>query len=289
VGTNVYSRDWEKIASKVRACGANVIAGDFSNFDGTLHTQILFAILDVINDWYDDGPGPALVRRVLWAEIVHSIHIVRGVVYGWTHSQPSGCPITAVLNSCYNSISMRYVWLSLARRYSPEHASMYCFHKHVSMVSYGDDNVVGISDDVPWFNQITISEGYVELGMVYTDESKSGELVAYRTLEDVGFLKRKFVWNEDICRLVAPLDLSGCLETMNWVRPGLDVLTATVENVQNSMFEIALHGREEYKKYSALVQKAFSDIGQRIRLPSYEDQIGARLSEAIAFDPDFQM
>lgn len=166
---------------------------------------------------------------------------------------------------------------------------MYCFHKHVSMVSYGDDNVVGISDDVPWFNQITISEGYVELGMVYTDESKSGELVAYRTLEDVGFLKRKFVWNEDICRLVAPLDLSGCLETMNWVRPGLDVLTATVENVQNSMFEIALHGREEYKKYSALVQKAFSDIGQRIRLPSYEDQIGARLSEAIAFDPDFQM
>jgi len=111
VGTNVYSLDWTRTVKKCTSKGKKVIAGDFSNFDGTLLLPILYRILDIIQAFYDDGKENALIRHVLWKEIVNSIHLCGDNVYLWTHSQPSGCPITAILNSLYNSVSMRYCWM----------------------------------------------------------------------------------------------------------------------------------------------------------------------------------
>jgi hypothetical protein len=50
VGTNQYSLDWNKIALRLQEKGSAVIAGDFSNFDGSLNAQILWAILEIVNE-----------------------------------------------------------------------------------------------------------------------------------------------------------------------------------------------------------------------------------------------
>jgi len=247
IGTNVYSYDWTRTANKLLTKGEKVIAGDFSNFDGTLILDMLAGIVDIVNKFYDDGEENATIRRVLWREIVNSVHVCGDDVYLWTHSQPSGCPITAILNSLYNSVSMRYVWLTVVPE---EMKTMAEFNKHVSMVSYGDDNCVNISDAaIDTFNQVTIAQGYATIGMTYTDETKSGEMVPYRKLSEIGYLKRSFKWNEDEHQYIAPLDITVVLEMINWVRGDFDIESKTVENMETSAFELSLHGREVFNEW----------------------------------------
>jgi hypothetical protein len=238
VGTNVYSMDWHRIAERMQSKGKKVIAGDFSNFDGTLVSELLWAILDIINQFYDDGDKNALIREVLWCEIVNSVHVFGNSVYIWTHSQPSGCPLTAIINSIYNSLSMRYVWMLVVPQ---ELKNMQAFRRNVAMIAYGDDNIVNISDRVIGiFNQVTIAAGYAKFGMTYTDEAKSGELIPFRSLEDVSFLKRTFLRDESGMHR-APLSLETVLEMTNWIRGDLDEEAKTCENIETAAFELSLH------------------------------------------------
>jgi hypothetical protein len=232
---------------KLRSKGRKVIAGDFSNFDGTLVLELLAEIVEIVNKFYDDGEENARVRRVLWKEIVNSVHVCGDDVYLWTHSQPSGCPVTAILNSLYNSISVRYVWMLVA---PADFRTMKAFNANVAMVSYGDDNCINISDEVSeFFNQLTIADGYEQIGMVYTDELKSGEMVPYRTLSEITYLKRAFKWDEEEHQYLAPLDLGVVLEMINWVRGDFDLEERTIENMETSAFELSLHGREVFEHW----------------------------------------
>jgi hypothetical protein len=269
IGTNVYSLDWTRTAERLCSKGDKVIAGDFSNFDGTLVLELLAEIVEIINKFYDDGEENAQIRRVLWREIVNSVHVCDDNVYLWTHSQPSGCPITAILNSLYNSISMRYVWLTVMPE---EFKTMKAFNDHVAMVSYGDDNCVNISDTViDHFNQLTIADGYQEIGMTYTDETKSGNMVPYRRLDEIGYLKRGFKWNEDEHQYVAPLDLSVVLEMINWVRGDFDREEKTIENMETSAFELSLHGREVFEHWTGKYKQATRGFQTRPLFLTYDE------------------
>jgi hypothetical protein len=260
VGTNVYSPDWTQIADLMSTKGPKVIAGDFSNFDGTLNVQILHAICEIINDWYDGTEEESQVRSVLWKEMCNSVHLCKQSVYMWTHSQPSGCPLTAILNSIYNSISVRYVWMLITKG-SPYH-SMSAFRKHVSMVAYGDDNVLNISDECSiFFNQISMAEAYETFGMTYTDEAKTGEMVPFRTLDQVKYLKRSFVMDHESGLYLCPMELEAVLEIANWTRKSVSIEEATIQNVENVCFELHLHGKEVFDKWAPVLVKECNKVG----------------------------
>jgi len=269
IGTNPYSLDWTRTARRLCSKGDKVIAGDFSNFDGTLVLELLAEVVEIVNKFYDDGEENAQIRRVLWKEIVNSVHVCGDNVYLWTHSQPSGCPITAILNSLYNSISMRYVWLTVMPE---EYCTMKAFNEHVAMVSYGDDNCVNISDAViDHFNQLTIAEGYKEMGMTYTDEAKSGAMIPYRSIGEISYLKRGFQWDEDEHQYIAPLDLSVVLEMTNWVKGDFDHEERTIENMETSAFELSLHGREIFEQWIEKYKQAARGFQMRPLFLTYDE------------------
>jgi len=263
VGTNVYSMDWHCIAERMQSKGKKVIAGDFSNFDGTLVSEILWAILDIINQFYGDGGEAALIREVLWCEIVNSVHVFDNSVYIWTHSQPSGCPLTAIINSIYNSLSMRYVWMLVVPQ---ELKNMQAFNRNVAMIAYGDDNIVNISDRViDIFNQVTIAAGYAEFGMTYTDETKSGELTPFRTLGDISFLKRTFLRDASGLHR-APLSLETVLEMTNWIRGDMDEEAKTRENMETAAFELSLHPDEVFDHWIQIFRAAGRTLEEQPQL-----------------------
>nr|WPV63207.1 MAG: RNA-dependent RNA polymerase [Wufeng shrew dicistrovirus 12] len=263
VGTNVFSPDWNDIVRKLAsraatAKGMNIVAGDFSNFDGSLSSQILWAILDAINEWYDDGEENAQIRRTLWMHIVHAIHINHDVIYQATHSQPSGCPITAILNSIYNSIIIRIAYLICAQQYfessGVDYRSMYYFNAFVAMVSYGDDNLIGINEKIlEWFNQLSITVALSIIGHEYTDEAKTGIIVPFRNIEEVAYLKRAFKWNPALNRYVAPLDLDTVLEIVQWTKRGLLSDAITLANLDVTMRELSLHDPHVFDKYKKIL------------------------------------
>lgn len=267
-GTNVYSHDWDSIVRKLASRGASVknkklllrvIAGDFGNFDGSLNAQILWRMLDMINDWYDDGDHNKRLRRGLWMHIVHAVHINGNVVYQSTHSQPSGCPITAILNSIYNSIIVRMVYLICAMWHrdstGEDYVSLEKFNQFVAMVSYGDDNIIAIAEKILlWFNQIKVTTAFETIGHEYTDEAKTGFIVPVRDITEVAYLKRKFVWDDSASRYIAPLDLKVIMEIVQWTKKGLAADSITLANIDVAMRELSLHEQSVFDENSKLIK-----------------------------------
>lgn len=255
VGINPYSTRWHELGLFLKRKGDKVIAGDFSNFDGSLNARILYRICDMINNWYDDGPENAAIRLVLWEDIASSLHIFDDNVYGWTHSQPSGNPATVIINSLYNSISMRVVWCIVMR--DTEYANCISFSRFVNLISFGDDNVLNISDEViSLFNQNSIAVGYASIGMTYTDESKGTDTLPYRSLSDVSFLKRSFRFDNGMKVYQAPLAMDTIMEMCNWTRGDLDVEENVLVNVETALMELSLHPQEIFQLRSQQILRA---------------------------------
>lgn len=258
VGINPYSFDWTHLARHLQKRGNRVVAGDFGNFDGTLILQILEAIGEVINQWYDDGEDNMQIRRILWKELINSVHIEGNNIYLWSHGHPSGHPLTAVLNSLYNSVVCRIVFMLCAKDVG-KIVTMKDFRDNVSMISYGDDNVLNISADcTDWFNQHTMSTVFERIGMEYTDELKNSneDALPYRHLHDVSFLKRKFRWDPERLLYTAPLNFGVCMEMVNWIRGEIDVEEACSVNCQTSAMELSLHGKEVFEESVGKIRRA---------------------------------
>jgi hypothetical protein len=283
IGTNVYSRDWTEIAERIQQLGTKVIAGDFSNYDGTLNSPFLWAVLDVIDAFYENATEEdRIVRRALWSEIVNSIHISGRVVYMWTHSNPSGCALTAILNSVYHSLSARYVYLLIAREEHLELATVQHYNKYVRHINYGDDDVWNISDEIiGWFNQDTIAVAYEMIGMIYTDEEKTGQCEPFRVLDEIAFLKRKFRWDPFQARWRAPLSLDTIREMPMWVRSRVDLYELTATTLEEAVHELAQHEREVFERELPRFEKARRIIAQRVACTflsydAYQEQEVAR-------------
>ena len=267
VGTNPFSFDWGKIARRLQTKGERVLAGDFSNFDGSLNSMVLWRIFDVIEHWYKmNDPKYSIdhymIRQTLWAHIVNSVHIYKNTLYQWTHSQPSGNPFTVIINSIYNSMILRCAYLTCMRdncKEDPRDHSLYtleAFDKHIAVITYGDDNCLNISPFISkYFNQITLTTALKKWGHDYTDEGKTGEIVEWRTLDNIAFLKRKFIFDNHINKWLAPLDEAVIWEMLNWKRTNeISSKEALRVSISTAAREMALHGKDKYDQFSALLQ-----------------------------------
>jgi len=257
VGINVYSQEWTTLANRMRSRGKHIIAGDFTNYDGTLSATMLWSCLDVIEDFYDGTDEERSIRRMIWLDIVNSVHVSGNQLYVWSHSQPSGCPITALLNSLYHSISARYVYIVCAKKYAPDQVSLLNFDQYVCHNNYGDDDLWNISDEiVSWFNQETISEAYATIGMTYTDELKTGTLIPTRTLDEVQFLKRKFRYDRNQSRYRCPLSIDTILEMAMWNHGTKNIVEITGDTLQEAVYELSHHSEETFDEHMPRFKKA---------------------------------
>jgi regulator of sigma D len=283
VGTNPYSIDWERIAKRMKSRGKHVIAGDFGNFDGSLSAQVLWAIfwnifvewLEQFNDFStEEGKDVLKICLGLWTHLVHSVHIFKDSVYMWTHSQPSGNPFTVIINCLYNSSIMRIAWIRIMKEKNPKWVSMKCFRKYVAMIAYGDDNELNIADEaVELFNQETISAIMKEMKHEYTDETKSGNIVKTRQLEDTFFLKRGFKFCPELQRTVAPLKIEVIYEMLNWTRNTIDPNVILMNNIETAFREIVYHGREEYDKLKTGIKKCAKHLPSIPQILTYEQYL----------------
>lgn len=266
VGINPYSLEWTKLAHRLMTHGGNIVAGDFANFDGSLLMQVLYKILEAINEWYGGTEEESLIRAALWEHICNADVLVQGHVIRQTHSQPSGNPLTVIINSIFNLIIMRVAYLLLKKK---QKLPMICdYQKYVSDVAYGDDDCKDISKLIlSWFNQQTITDILASIGLTYTDEHKTMTNRPCKTLAETTFLKRYFVEQGDGTYL-GPMDVPNILEITNWVKKGALKL-ATRENCLQTLMELALHPKSTYDYWSKIVQRECSLVGINLPRPTH--------------------
>jgi hypothetical protein len=262
VGIN-HLTEWHILRDHLCQRGDRVFAGDFKAFDASLQRIVLHRIGMHIIEWY--GPGSSktdLSRITIWNTISDSYHLCNSEFYGWQKSLSSGNPITSIANSIYVSVAMRMTFLFLARKMKVPHM---LFDDNVSMICYGDDNACNVADDVPWFNQNTVTEAMsCVMGMTYTHETKvEGSIPDYRTVYEISFLKRTFV-NDPLHVCLAPLELSTIYNMPHWVRTKAHNFNGVLPDIiMNAMREMSLHPEGLYNSFRNAVQRAVRSKGLR--------------------------
>lgn len=197
---------------------------------------------------------PDELRENLFDEMIHTMSIVNNCLYVKHCGNPSGCPITSILNTLCNMIYMRYMWFALAPK---EMQSSVHFHKNVVLFVYGDDNIVSVTPiALEFFNMVTLSKKFAEYGLEYTTTTKDDVIIPFVNVVTLDFLKQGFA---QFGRFYLPtMDKATIQELTNWIRESDDDFEACVNNCNDSLKFAFAYGRDYFealrrKMYSALI------------------------------------
>lgn len=124
------------------------------------------------------------------------------------------------------------------------------FADRVNLLVYGDDNVAEIHQDEEFFNHTTCANAMARFGVEYTMADKEQESIPYVSIHDISFLKRRFRFEVDLCRFVAPLEPDSIFKSLHCMMRQRNMEMCEREivagNIRSAFLEFWLHGREYY-------------------------------------------
>jgi len=95
----------------------------------------------------------------------------------------------------------------------------YSFRDNVSLMTYGDDNIMSVSDNIDWYNHTSISKQFAKNGIIYTMADKEAESIPFINIKDASFLKRSWRYCDEIEAYLAPLEHDSIEKMlMIWVK-----------------------------------------------------------------------
>lgn len=265
VGVNPHSmEEWTDLYNYLISVDEDhtFIAGDFSCYDGSITAQLIYAVCRIVNAWYGDEFYRH--RELLFSSVCFPYHIVGRTVYRVYRGNPSGNPLTTILNSMINTILIRYAWIKIAE---PHNLGLSDYYRFVRAKNYGDDNILCVSNQCPWFTIESIGAILSTVGMKYTPADKLGG-----DITKITFLKRGFRWDQFALGYNAPIEQNTIYEILNWIRiGGLSNLDALEANIDDALREAVHHGREFYVSLWLEIRGALSRIGHFMALPQYNE------------------
>lgn len=283
VGTNVYGPDWDETQAEFTKFGENnCFAGDFAGFDSSHNYRVNCRVVNYINEYFYPKATKEenLIRQILWMEITESVHVHETDVYQWLKGQPSGNPMTTILNCIVNNVGMRLVWDSVWTEAGHTFmAEQHNFDKYVRHLSYGDDSLTCVHESaIGIFNQISVSKHFPRFGFEYTDESKgaNGDIVPRKHYSEVTYLKRRFVRDSHYGHFIAPLEKKSIEKLTQWVkRNGETAESQIIERCEIAVREAALHNTEYFQQFRSKVETVLDEANllSYARIPSCQRSI----------------
>jgi len=137
-------------------------------------------------------------------------------------------------------------------------------------MTYGDDNIMGVSDAVPWFNHTTVQDELAKFGLVYTMPDKESLSVPYVHIDTCEFLKRKWRFDSILGYHACPLNLSSVLKSLTvWV-PSSEICPEQqfVEVMVSANMEAFFHGRDIFDFYHKFFLDILEDDKYSVYLPN---------------------
>lgn len=278
-GMNCNSRQWKKLYNHLTAFGKKqIVAGDFGMFDKRMSPEFIQAAFDfIVNIVRAAGYSEEEIQniRCMAVDTAFPVCWAQGDVIEFFGSNPSGNILTVILNCIVNSLYMRYVWATI----SPMPLSE--FKKFVHLMTYGDDNIMGVSLDCPWFNHTALAKVLASIGVVYTMAEKEAESVPYIDISDASFLKRKFVPVDDD-RVACPLDwksidkmLTSCVASRS-VCPE----EQAVQSIRSAVGEFFQYGPDVFNSNVAKMKRIVRNCHlepfvQKTTFPSWQELLDA--------------
>lgn len=253
VGCNPNSIEWDLKLRKFQRVGTKGWDGDFENYDASLWSQIVDMVGDIINEWYHGNSEDNLIRKVLMKTLVFSHHIVENLVFLLYGGNPSGNVLTTILNCMVFMIMIRLFYKQNVKK------DLSNFTNDVAVWTFGDDNltifnkrIIKTMEDARLF--------FLQYNMKYTSADKSTIVNEMIHIDDMSFLKRKWVQVDN--EIMAPIDKKVILEIPRWSEGDPKNMDNQLQRFNASLLEISNYGRLEFQKMRATFIKMIKQLNE---------------------------
>ncbi|BAP16719.1 predicted replication-associated protein [Asterionellopsis glacialis RNA virus] len=281
VGVVQQSPEWTDIFKHIGKYGwERGIAGDYAKFDARMSARFMLAafkiLIQVAEKSGNYSDRDLVIMRGLATEITYPTYDYFGTLVQFFGSNPSGHPLTVIINSLVNSLYMRYAYYTIAKEESWWRTP--AFREVVSLMTYGDDNIMSVKKGYPGINHTRIAEVFASMGIKYTMADKDAESVPYIDLSTASFLKHFAVWDDELKLYRCPCE-EGSIAKMLHAHMQSGVLSmeqSSAEAISNVSLKYFEFGREVYEeKRDQLMQVANESgiMGYVSDLPSYDERL----------------
>lgn len=265
VGVNPSGVDWAKIALKLGygSPDFDVKAGDYSSFDKTLNPYFMNSVFDIWMEFF----GCRMTQRErtiadnCWKSILNVVVACKDNLVFWGNSNPSGNPLTTIINTISNVVILMYGITNIVARPTHFVEVVNLWNKigdDIQFVCYGDDNMFSVNLQSKFLrdkNPISyenLGNSLNEIGFTYTDENKTnGWNETKRSIFEVSFLKRTFYKEKG--NVLAPLDLNTILQKIQWKKRGDASNELFFLKFSTFIAELSVHPPEIYDKYHKIM------------------------------------
>ncbi len=275
-GTVCQSAEWTKVYNYLTTFGTDrIIAGDYGKFDKRMIADFILAAYRIIGNIYKAaGFSEEEVREIacIGEDTAFPLVNFNGDLVEFFGTNPSGHPLTVIVNSLVNSLYMRYCYVIL----NPDHECD-SFKENVRLFTYGDDNIMGVKPGCDWFNHTGIQQELANIGVEYTMADKESESVPFVDIAEVQFLKRSWRFDEDVGAYLCPLEWESIMKSLTtWVPSGTicatEQMVAVISSANSEMF---FYGKETFEKHHAffaeiLAVEPYSHYVKEGTLPDWE-------------------
>lgn len=254
VGINAAGKEWGEMLRKMTnnfdpVLLERFIAGDFEAFDKSMIAALILISFEIlialakISGQFDERD--LLIMKGIAIDTAYGLVDFFGDLCMFMGVNPSGHPLTVFINSIANSLYMRYAYYMA----NPD-SEVTSFQKNVFLRTFGDDNFMTVSKDIDWFDHTVIQQELGAAGIKYTMAEKEAESVPFIPLSEVTFLKRSFVYSEEVGGWLAPLDRKSISKMlMVHVQSKTDCVEhQTVSAVGSAVREFFMYGSGEFKE-----------------------------------------
>lgn len=286
-GTNATSIEWDGIYHYLVQHGRDrIIAGDYSKFDKRMSAILILAAFKVIVNilaaagWNDED------LHIVWTmafDIAFPVADHNGDFVQFLGSNPSGHPLTVIINSIVNSLYVRYAWCT-------SNHNLEDFVKYVALMTYGDDNIMGVSRDVRGFDHTVMQTELAKIGVVYTMADKEAESVPFMDISEVSFLKRSWVFSPEVGSHIAKLEHDSIEKGLLYHIPSKVVCPEqqSVDVMMNALREYFFYGREIFEerreKFLAVIVKC-GLVPYLTEVPAYDTLVEQYLASSAKYAP----
>jgi hypothetical protein len=240
---------------------SNIVVGDYKSYDKALPYQLIEMVYSIISEFYNDSCN--LERYVLFLSVFCRNHLVGRTVYKPCNGNPSGNPLTTIINSMVNALLMRIAYYTIYKSPTVKFSDVCC------LKVYGDDAIMSVSPDCKEYNFLSIKQCFSDMGIEFTHGSKEHSANEYENIKEARYLKRSF--NVIGSRIFAPLEEKMIVETVSWVRKGHDTVFATQQNCEAALREMFHLGPDVYYNFRQTLLKCARQASLNVFSYSYDD------------------
>ena len=258
-GTNATSAEWDEIYHYLTQFGVDrIVAGDYSKFDKRMSAQMIlaaFRIIDMILEaagWSDED---RLIVQCIGEDTCFPLTDFNGDAVEFWGSNPSGHPLTVIVNGLVNSLYVRYAWKMQGN-------ALDAFKANVSLLTYGDDNAMGVHKEVENFDHTIIQKRLEEIGVVYTMADKESESVPFISISDMTFLKRGWRYESEVGSHVAQIEHDSIAKMLTKCLPSASVNREAhaIQIMGTALMEYFFYGRDIFNEKRAMFLEIINEL-----------------------------